>query len=293
MAQRLNPALMKGFAKSMILFGETIPVGVTTDPVLMATPAGSGTINLNTNGTVFQNYNCNGRDISVNADNCVIRNCQFNATGFHTIYQTGSHTGLLIEKCTFDGHKVNSSHSDFTYADEGLMTIQNNSFFDSGNDHINTVGGVIQKNFMSGGGYSTGAHTDGISIHESFNNTLLITKNYLDLVTPVDAAVPDINSAVKIVAVFGDIDGVIVDQNILLGGGYTIYVQSGVPYYATNVDVVSNYIGLGHWGDLYPGQLPPDLTYTGNQSFSSAPDSIIMVGGGGGATTYIGILRIG
>ena len=80
-------------------------------------------------GAVIDSVDLRNVNVEVRADNVTIKNSLFNATGFHTIYQTGSATGLVVEYNTFDGQKANNSHSDYIYSDKGASTIRNNEFF--------------------------------------------------------------------------------------------------------------------------------------------------------------------
>ena len=80
--------------------------------------------------------------------------------------------------------------------------------------------------------------------------------------------IPDTNAAIKIVPVFGAINDVRVEDNVLLGGGYTIYAYNAT-YAASNITIANNDIGLGHWGQLYPGSQPANFSYYYNKDFSS------------------------
>ena len=194
--------------------------------------------------------------------NVTIKNSLFNATGFHTIYQVGGASGLKVEYNTFDGQKANNSNSDLVYSDRGTTTIRNNEFFNVPSDALNTVGGVIEKNYFSGAGYASGAHADGISIH-STSSPVTIRQNYIDFTTPSDARVPVTNAAIKIVPHFGAVNDVTVEGNVLLGGGYTIYAMNAENR-ANDIRIANNDIDLGKWGDLYPGSKPSNFVFSSN-----------------------------
>jgi hypothetical protein len=221
-------------------------------------------------GAVIDGVDLRGYTVEVHASNVTVKNSLFNASGFHTIYQTGSASGLVVEYNTFDGQKANNANSDIIYSDKGAATIRNNEFFNLPSDAINTVGGTIEKNYFSGAGYQSGAHADAISIH-STTGPVVIRQNYIDYTTPADAAVPDTNAAIKIVPHFGNINDVTVDGNVLMGGGYTIYAMNA-EHAAANIKITNNDIGLGHWGDLYPAAKPSGFAYSGNEGFATAQD---------------------
>src|SRR5690606_14235626 len=100
--------------------------------------------------------------------------------------------------------KANNSNSDIIYSDRGTTTIRHNEFINLPSDAINTVGGLIEKNYFSGAGYQTGAHADAISIHSN-TAPIVIRQNYIDYTTPSDARIPVTNAAIKIAPVFGEI----------------------------------------------------------------------------------------
>jgi hypothetical protein len=219
-------------------------------------------------GAVIDGVDLRGYTVEVHASNVTVKNSLFNASGFHTIYQTGSASGLVVEYNTFDGQKANNANSDIIYSDKGAATIRNNEFFNLPSDAINTVGGTIEKNYFSGAGYQSGAHADAISIH-STTGPVVIRQNYIDYRTPADAAVPDTNAAIKIVPHFGNINDVTVDGNVLMGGGYTIYAMNA-EHAAANIKITNNDIALGHWGDLYPSSKPANFVYSGNDAVLSS-----------------------
>ena len=274
MSTPLNPSAMYGAGSSLIIDGATVAVGYQGTALKAPSAVVGNGISLSGNtlivsraGAVLDGVDLRGYQIEVRADNVVIKNSLFNATGFHTIYQTGSATGLVVEYNTFDGQKANNSHSDYIYSDKGASTIRNNEFFNTPSDAVNTVGGLIEKNYFYGAGYQTGAHADAISTHLTFS-PLTIRDNYIDWRTPTDAVIPDTNAAIKIVPVFGVINDVRVEGNVLLGGGYTIYAQNAT-YNSTNVTIADNEIGYGHWGQLYPASYPGNFSYFYNKDFSS------------------------
>lgn len=277
MAKRIDKELMRQPGRTLTLLGETFPVGLQTPWDQLEKPSGT-LIRLDANGSVLENKDLRGIAVEVRGSDCIIRNCRFNATSYHTVRQLGSGTGLVLELSTFDGEKSSGSNADYTYSDVKPMTTRQCVLLDCPSDFLNCSGGLITKNFMAGAGYASGAHADAISQHTSAGGAQRIELNYIDMVTPDDARVEVTNAALKIVAHFGAIRDVVATRNVLLGGGYTIYVQMAEKG-ASKVTVDGNYVGLGKWGDLYPNGKPADLVYTNNQDFEDAPDDICGVGG--------------
>ncbi len=275
MATLIGASQMLASGSTLTVGGSTFEVGYQGNTLKAPTAVlGTGislsgkTLIVSQANAVIDGVDLRGYTVEVRASNVTIKNSMFNATGFHTIYQTGSATGLVVEYNTFDGLKANNSNCDSIYSDAGSTTIRNNEFLNLPSDAINTVGGIIERNYFSGAGYQTGAHADAISIHSN-NAPIVIRQNYIDYTTPSDAAVPDTNAAIKIAPVFGTVSNVTVDGNVLLGGGYTIYAYNAT-YAASNITITNNDVGLGHWGDLYPASQPTNFVYSNNDILLAA-----------------------
>ena len=279
MANRIDASTMMGAGSTLTMGGSTFAVGYQGGALKSPSAVtGNGisfngsTLTIKSPGAVIDSVDLRNVNVEVRADNVIIKNSLFNATGFHTIYQTGSATGLVVEYNTFDGQKANNSHSDYIYSDKGASTIRNNEFFNTPSDAVNTVGGLIEKNYFYGAGYQTGAHADAISIHLTFS-PLTIRDNYIDWRTPTDAVIPDTNAAIKIVPVFGAINDVRVEGNVLLGGGYTIYaLQRDLQPHRTSRSP-NNEIGSATGASSTPARYPGNFSYFYNKDFSSGSNS--------------------
>ena len=164
MSTPLNSSPMFSSGSTLTMDGTTFAVGYQGNALKAPSAVLGNGVSLSGNtlivtraGAVLDGLDLRGYQVEVRADNVTIKNSLFNATGFHTIYQTGSATGLIVEYNTFDGQKANNSHSDYIYSDKGASTIRNNEFFNTPSDAVNTVGGLIEKNYFYGAGYQTGA----------------------------------------------------------------------------------------------------------------------------------------
>ena len=100
--------------------------------------------------------------LQINANNVTVTNCSFEPThSWYSIFQAGS--GATIENSTFTGPEYSTQLADFI-ASGNEISISGNTFIDAPADAIHIVNGVITGNYISGGGYATGAHSDAIYV---------------------------------------------------------------------------------------------------------------------------------
>ena len=290
MATKIAASSMQGAGSTLSVAGTTFKVGYQGGALKSAASAvGDGialsgtTLVITKAGAVIDGVDLRGYNIDVKANNVTIKNSLLNASGSHTIYQIGNASGLTVEYNTFDGQKANNGNIDYIYSEKGLSTIRNNEFFNTPSDAVNTVGGVVEKNYFSGAGYQSGAHADAISCHGNTAGPLTIRNNYIDWVdTPDNQVIP--NTCLKLVPHFGNINGIVAENNVLLGGGFQIYCppsatdpNTGASYTNNNCVIRNNEIGQGYWANaadsspywLYTAK-SPTLTFTGNTAFESA-----------------------
>jgi hypothetical protein len=271
---------------ALTMNGETWDVGIrdgTFEEV-------SGVMRSSADGQVIENMSFWEGSLEIAHSNCVVRNCYFRNLGFHTLYQLGGAQNCLVELCTFDGRPdgavVNASNSDFIFAHNRVMTVRQSIFLDCSNDALNSVGGLMEKNIVIGGGFTAGAHADGISVHTTVAK-FLFSKNYVDFRQRPGAVIP--NACIKYVSVpsigqgqdagNGIAHEVAAYDNVCLGGGYTCYLDT------TFSKVERNLVDLGYWygesdeGDVYP---PVPSGYKNNFNIGDVPDDYVSISVSGG-----------
>ena len=214
-------------------------------------------------GAVLDGVDLRGYTVEVHANNVTIKNSLFNATGFHTIYQTGSASGLVVEYNTFDGQKANNSNSDYIYSDKGASTIRNNEFFNLPSDAINTVGGTHREELLLRRRLPDAAPMPTRSRSTAPPGRSSSARTTSTIARRPTRRCPTPMRRSRSCRMFGNINDVRVDGNVLLGGGYTIYAMNA-EHAAANIKITNNDIGLGHWGDLYPASKPANFVYSGN-----------------------------
>jgi hypothetical protein len=179
-------------------------------------------------GTVIENLYVRGM-ITVAANNVTIRNVVIDATGL--LYGIRCiddvYSGTLIE----DAEVANASSTGIY----GLnFTARRLNIHHIGSDGLKAQGNVVvEDSWFHHLGTTAGAHADGVQI--SRGSGFVIRRNFFDI--PIDVEGTSSNAAVFVKPDFGLIDNVLIDDNWMNGGNYTIAVD------ATNVVVRGNYFG--------------------------------------------------
>ena len=272
---------------TLTLNGESWDVGMRDGTYTEVT----GTLRTTKNGEVIEWKSFWNGSLEVAHNDVVVRNCYFRNLGFHTLYQLSGAQNAVVELCTFDGRPdgqvVNASNSDFIFAHNRSMTVRQCVVLDASNDSLNSVGGLMEKNVIIGGGFTAGAHADAVSVHTTVAKFLL-SKNYIDYRQRPGAVIP--NACIKYVSVpsigqgqnagNGIAHEVAAYDNVCLGGGYTCYLDT------THSKVERNVIDEGYWygkgndtGDVYP-PVPPG--YKNNKNCSDVDTNFVSIAQGGG-----------
>jgi hypothetical protein len=250
----------------------------------------SGVMRSSAHGQVIENKNFWDGSLEIAHNDVVVRNCYFRNLNFHTLYQLSGAQNCLVELCTFDGSPdgavVNASNSDFIFAHNRAMTVRQSIFLDASNDSLNSVGGLMEKNIIIGGGFTAGAHADAISVHTTVA-AFAFNQNYVDYTQRPGAVIP--NAVIKYVSVpsigqgqnagNGIAHEVSARGNVCVGGGYTCYLDG-------HSVIEDNCIDGGYWygfgndtGDVYPGG---GGTYRNNKNCSDYADDYVSISVDGG-----------
>ena len=192
-----------------------------------------GDMTVTTPGAVISGLEIHGT-LRIEADNVTVRDCKIinDDSAYNGILIPDGNTGAVVEYCDIIG-AINGI--------SGAGTFRFNDF-DSNENGINVYGpSLIQDNYIHNmSGLST-AHYDGIEINGGGGTTIrhntIINEN-------------DQTSGVMIDNYFGSVSGIIVDNNYIAGGGYTIYSDAGFSSTEpiTGVQITNNYLGQGYWG---------------------------------------------
>ncbi len=222
-----------------------VPAGITLTP--------SGGLTITTAGTVIDGKDIAGT-VQIRANNVTIRNSRITGSGYHIVTVDDGFTGARLENVEINGKGTSgTAGSNGLY---GSATVIAANIHGVENGVVPSSGSVIRDswihNLKSGGD----PHYDGIQIDGDRSN-ILLEHNLVDMRELGSTA------TVMIDNYFGPVDNVTVNNNRLLGGGWTVYVDgrfNSSPI--TRVTYSNNRIGYGQWGyasvDVY------DPVWTGN-----------------------------
>lgn len=269
---RQSLALVATQSLSTIAIAQTLSAptnlrfGTATTPFPTASntgvPAGttltsSGSITVSAAGAVIDARNISGT-VNINASNVTLRRCKITATGYFQIQVAPGLTGVVIEDCEVNGVGSNNDGSLGIYLRSGGHTVRRNNVYNVENGITLASGSnpvIIQDNYVHDLLASGSPHYDGIQIDGGVSN---VTIEHNTIINPFGQT-----AAVMIDNYFGPISNIKVNNNKLVGGGYTVYSDgqfSGGTI--TGVSFTNNRFGKGQWG--YRQFVNNTPTWTGN-----------------------------
>ncbi|MEY9110626.1 hypothetical protein ABH999_006822 [Bradyrhizobium yuanmingense] len=211
-----------------------------------------GDLVINTAGAVISGLDIHG-SVFINAPNVTLENCKVTTNAFYAVRVAPGVTGAVIQHNEINGV---GSGNDGDYGIMGQGTFIANNIYNVENG-IGVDGGntLIQDNYIHDMIASGSPHYDGISID---GNNYDITIRHNTVINDHTQT-----AAIMIDNYFGPVSNVVVDNNLLYGGGYNIYSSAqfnGGP--VTGVSITNNHMGGGYWGPTaFTGNSP---VYTGN-----------------------------
>ncbi|MCA1413392.1 right-handed parallel beta-helix repeat-containing protein [Bradyrhizobium sp. NBAIM20] len=211
-----------------------------------------GDLVIDTAGAVISGLDIHG-SVFINAPNVTLENCKVTTNAFYAVRVAPGVTGAVIQHNEINGV---GSGNDGDYGIMGQGTFIANNIYNVENG-IGVDGGntLIQDNYIHDMIASGSPHYDGISID---GNNYDITIRHNTVINDHTQT-----AAIMIDNYFGPVSNVVVDNNLLYGGGYNIYSSAqfnGGP--VTGVSITNNHMGGGYWGPTaFTGNSP---VYTGN-----------------------------
>ena len=215
-------------------------------------------------GAVLSGINFGAATLYIDANNVTVKDCSFTPSahsGYYSLQQQANVSGAVVENCTFTGPTYSTGLNAFVTS-ATPMTLEDNSFLNTGNHAINIDAGVVTGNYFSGEGFVVGAHADAIDV-EATTAPLSITNNFIDW-TPTPGAAVGGNNAIRVSTEAGAVSNLTVSGNYLIGADYTVAAGGGPEF--SNVSVTNNYLGFGYAGAFYPGT-GQGVTQSGNVIF--------------------------
>lgn len=203
--------------------------------------AASGGFVVTTRGAVIEGLDISGQ-VVVEAPDVTLRDCKVTHAGHNVIVVRGGITGTIIQDCEID----NQGYGGQCIAGQG--TFLRNNIHDCA-DGIDVRGDntLIEGNYIHRMRGPPDSHFDGIQADGRFSHLSIRRNTIINENTQT--------SAVMIDNYTGPIDDVMIDSNLLVGGGYTVYINEvakgqpgGGP--VTNVVFTNNQLAGGYWGPL-------------------------------------------
>jgi len=198
--------------------------------------------------------------VDINADNVTLKRCRVRTANFYIVRIRSGKIGAVVRDCEIDGV---GKGNDGSNGIQGTGTILRNNIYNVENGI--TVDGtsptLIEDNYIHDLLASGAPHYDGIQIDGGISNVTIRHNTVINRWMQT--------SAVMIDNYFGPVSKIIVDNNLLLGGGYTIYVDgqfNSNPI--SGVSITNNHMGRGYWGITNFNKTSP--VYTGNTNDGAA-----------------------
>jgi hypothetical protein len=226
-----------------------VPAGVTL--------TSSGSLVITKAGTVISGLNITGT-VTIEAANVTLIDCKITGAGANVIQIASGITGTTIEYSEINGTGTNNAGSTGI---NGQGTFIGDNIYNVANGINVTGASVIQNNYIHNLQASGSQSYDGIKIDGGESN---VTISHNTIINSHSAT-----AAIMIDNYYGAVSNIAVSNNIIAGGGYTIYDDAHFNSSAiTGVSITNNHIAAGVWGATdFVGTSP---TYTGNASDGAA-----------------------
>ncbi len=229
-------------------FPSTSTTGVPAGTAL----TNSGSLTVTTAGTVINALNINGT-LDINASNVTIQNTRITGSNFAIIRIKFGVTGVKIINVEVNGKGVSGAEGSIGIY--GPANIYNSNIYGVENGIVPDSGAVIMGNYIHDLGAPGAPHYDGIQMDGGLSNITVTGNTVLNSFGQT--------SAVMIDNYFGSISNISVTNNLLGGGGYTVYSDGQFNNGSiTGVVFANNRMIKGQWGyDLIRGS---SASFTGN-----------------------------
>jgi len=238
----------------------------------------------------YENFTWTGGQLSVRADNVTFKNCKIDG-GYRSGSSGTSYAVKVTGSATFEDCEIFGARSSVIYVQDGSFVGKRLYIHDGGADLIkyqgsNNTSFLLEDSWGRFGGLKSGSHADFLQMRRGSNLTL--RGNYCDFPTPyinstgqASANFPSTypgaplgtgtssikaNACAIVEAADGNISNVLIEDNWLNGGNYTLYLyeewclngvaQNGsygcngtFQYFLDNVTVRNNKFGDDYnWG---------------------------------------------
>jgi Bacterial Ig-like domain/Bacterial Ig domain len=230
----------------------------------------SGSLTLSTPGQVVSGLNISG-GVDITASNVTLENCIIHVTAANAnwvVSVAAGLTGVTLKNCEIVGPGLSATTQDAGIYIKGdsQVTINACNIHDVGHG-IDVSGGpvVIENSYIHDLNAADSSHYDAVYFGGDNNpNFSMLIQNNTFVNTNTQT------SAIFMENYFGGVNNVTINDNLLVGGGYTVYlvsnadvIEDGSGGKVSNVSFTNNHLGMGKYGYTYfSGSYNP--VYTGN-----------------------------
>jgi hypothetical protein len=188
-------------------------------------------------GTVVSGLDIEGT-VDIDAANVTLMNSRIRGARYAVVLIKQGTQGVVVQDCEIDGI---GSGNDGSSGIQGGGTFRRNNIYHVENGFALNASSIIEDNYVHDLLASGSPHYDGIQIDGEVSDVTIRHNTVINQYTQT--------SAVMIDNYFGPISNISVDNNVLIGGGYTVYSSAqfdGGP--VTGVSFTNNRLGQGKWG---------------------------------------------
>jgi hypothetical protein len=204
-------------------------------PGTVLKPAGS--LVITKTGEVVSGLDIRGT-VDINAPNVKLMNSRIRGARFDVVRIKSGMPGVVVQDCEIDGVGTDNDGSNGI---RGSGTFLRNNIHHVENGITLDGSAIIQDNYIHDLLASGSPHYDGIQIDGKVSDVII---HHNTIINPYTQT-----AAVMIDNYFGPIANIVVSQNRLVGGGYTVYsdgqFNGGT---ISGVSFIDNRLGKGRWG---------------------------------------------
>ncbi|HET6676270.1 MAG TPA: right-handed parallel beta-helix repeat-containing protein [Nitrospiraceae bacterium] len=197
-------------------------------------------------GAVIEGLDIRG-PVVIEAKNVILRNCKVTAQSDVVVLIKPGVTGAAVQNCEISNQGAGGAG----IAGQGLF-IGNNIHDCADGIDVRGSNTTIEGNYIHDMNGPADSHYDGIQADGGFSNLKILRNTVVNQ--------KDQTSAIMLDNYWGPVRNVTIDGNLLVGGGYTTYLQESSSSFwgdghgghpITNVTYSNNHVVPGQYGDLH------------------------------------------
>jgi hypothetical protein len=250
--------IASGGAGSIYPFPNVLNTGVPGGTASLPTYTGPTTIT--TAGTVISGYQINS-SLDIAANNVTVKNCYFNNVG-GTFAVSFDGNGSTLQNCEING---GSGGGDAVWIGGTGNSVTGCNIYSYAKDlYLSGDNITVTGNYLHGI-VSSGEHAENIFIDGNNNGTTQTGINISNNTCACNQTLPggvNVAGPIFISSDFGEVSGVTINNNIMVGGGFTLFF--GTNANVANIITTNNILGVGNYGYQYSSQTTNGSTFSGN-----------------------------